>query len=211
MRVEGEARSQPPTQMSVRPLALWHSRSLGERDGRACEPQRSDLRWRPCGRQRLARGRTAPAELSRRWLDFHAVAAIRARGSLCGANADGSAQRHTHNAPTWPISVIATTRTFGSRQWLALGRASRQSRGLRRRSIGAWRRAGALAAAPRVPVLPTRSPRSIWPISVLARRARAMPTPAVAERSNKIPTKFPNPRKIQRRDRHEIFSDFWGG
>ena len=59
MRVEGEARSQPHTQISVRPLALWHSRSLGERDGRACEPQRSELRWRPCGRPSLARGSTS--------------------------------------------------------------------------------------------------------------------------------------------------------
>ena len=136
MRVEGEARSQPHTQISVRPLALWHSRSLGECNGRACGPQRSELRWCPRGRPSLARRRTAPAERSRRWLDFHAVAAIRARGSLCGANADGPAQRHTHNAPTWPISVIATTRTFGSRPWLALGRAGRQSRGPRHRSIG---------------------------------------------------------------------------
>ena len=37
MRVEGEARSQPHTQMSVRPLALWHSRSLGECVCAACE------------------------------------------------------------------------------------------------------------------------------------------------------------------------------
>ena len=64
----------------------------------------------------------------------------------------------------------------------------RQSRGPSRPlRLGARWRASALATAPRVPALSTRSPHPIWPIGVLARRARATPTPAVASREPNFP------------------------
>jgi hypothetical protein len=159
MRVEGEARSQPHTQISVRPLALWHSRSLGECDGRACGPQRSELRWCPRGRPSLARRRTAPAERSRLSLSRRCgyPGTRVALWSKCGhASAVYYAQR---------TNLVDRYSTADRGSLSAVPRASREVRGVVRLGVG-WR-GSALATATRVPVLATRSPPFIWPISVI--------------------------------------------